>query len=292
MHMMKALLKTNNKVTIAHVADQPLKSGYVKIKVKQVGLCRTDLLVASGHISTSDNLVLGHEFSGIILEDSTGQYHAGQKVAVNPFFAIGSMMGLNFDGCLREVIHVPLEQVVPFEADISFKKAAYLEPLAASLAVLNVCKDKQIKGAIFGNNRIAELTYLILKKEGFNVEWLDEHKPYYDNTFDYIVETLFEQPYIDNMCHMLKPGGTLVVKSRQHKGMLISSALMVAKELTLKCVNYYNFHDAMQWLVQKGDCIDNLLGESYAIDAWEDAFMAAKNSEKKKIFIHLNEDIN
>jgi L-iditol 2-dehydrogenase len=286
---MRALVKTKEKVELkTNVMDEPLKNGFIKINVKQVGLCRTDLFVASGAIKVAGDIVLGHEFSGVVLEDSTDQFEIGQSVAVNPFFGIGNFMGLNFDGCLRDIIQVPAQYVIKVANNIDFKKAAYLEPLAASLAVLKACKDKTEKGAIFGKNRIAELTYLIMKTEGYNVEWLDEKLDYEENSFDYVVETLFEESYLNKIIKILKPEGTLVVKSRKQTGVPIISALLVAKELTFRCVNYYDFGKSMDWLSNNSNVVDGLLGESYSINDWEIAFDAANNSEKKKIFINLD----
>ena len=249
-------------------------------------MCRTDLFVADGTIKVDQDIILGHEFSGIIVETKSTLFKVNERVSVNPLFDI-RFMGLDFDGCLRDFIDVPEEQVIR-AFDLDFKVAAYLEPVAASMAVLKVCHDKKAKGAVFGYNRIAELTYIILKEEGYNIEWIDEKNiTAQDNEYDYVIETLFNEVYLSKIIKLLKKEGTLVVKSRKKQLTGLVASDLVAKELTLRCVNYYDFNKTMEWLISHQNTISHLLGDSYPLDDWRNAFDEAYKGESKKIFIHI-----
>lgn len=285
---MKTLVKTESGIILKDTVPGTLKDGFVRIEVKEVGLCRTDLYVADGTIPVSGDIILGHEFSGIINESKSTLFKFGERVGVNPLFDL-KFMGLDFDGCLRKYIDVPQEQVIK-AYDLDFKFAAYLEPVAASMAVLKACKDKEAKGAVFGHNRIAELTYLILKTEGYNIEWLDEKVSYnseQNNSYDYIVETLFNEEYLKTIIKLLKKEGTLVVKSRKKQLTGLIASDLVAKELTFRCVNYYDFNETMSWLTQNQHVVEHLLGHSYPLEQWRAAFDEAYKGESKKIFIHI-----
>ena len=68
---MKSLIKTNKGVKLVQVVEPTCDVDFVKIKVESIGLCRTDLFVAKDLIKTQDNLVLGHEFSGVVVESKS-----------------------------------------------------------------------------------------------------------------------------------------------------------------------------------------------------------------------------
>lgn len=283
---MRSLVKASDGIHLKEYKMPELKKGFVRINVKEVGLCRTDLFVADGTIKVDQDIILGHEFSGIIVETKSTLFKVNERVSVNPLFDI-RFMGLDFDGCLSDFIDVPEEQVIR-AFDLDFKVAAYLEPVAASMAVLKVCHDKKAKGAVFGYNRIAELTYIILKEEGYNIEWIDEKNiTAQDNEYDYVIETLFNEVYLSKIIKLLKKEGTLVVKSRKKQLTGLVASDLVAKELTLRCVNYYDFNKTMEWLISHQNTISHLLGDSYPLDDWRNAFDEAYKGESKKIFIHI-----
>lgn len=283
---MRSLVKASDGIHLKEYKMPELKKGFVRINVKEVGLCRTDLFVADGTIKVDQDIILGHEFSGIIVETKSTLFKVNERVSVNPLFDI-RFMGLDFNGCLRDFIDVPEEQVIR-AFDLDFKVAAYLEPVAASMAVLKVCHDKKAKGAVFGYNRIAELTYIILKEEGYNIEWIDEKNiTDQDNEYDYVIETLFNEVYLSKIIKLLKKEGTLVVKSRKKQLTGLVASDLVAKELTLRCVNYYDFNKTMEWLISHQNTISHLLGDSYPLDDWRNAFDEAYKGESKKIFIHI-----
>lgn len=285
---MKALIKEKGKkdVVLKNIKTEDLEKNSVKIKVLSVGLCRTDLFVANGVIPIDFDLILGHEFSGVVVESKSKLFNIGDNVAVNPYFENKGFLGLDFNGCIQETICIPESQVIKNNY-LSHKLAAYLEPVAASMAVLKVCKNKTAKGAVWGKNRIAELTYIILKQEGYNIELIDNYLNVEDNCYDYIVETMFDEQMLKLIIKALKKEGLLVVKSRKKQPTGIIASDLVSKELTLSCVNYYSFKESMNWLEKNYKLIEHLLGNSYYIDDWEIAFAIANSAESKKIFINF-----
>lgn len=285
---MKALIKERGKdgIILKKVKMQNLENDSVKIKVCSVGLCRTDLFVANGIIPIDFDLVLGHEFAGVVVESKSQLFHVGDNVAVNPYFENKGFIGLDLNGCLQEMVCIPESQVIKNNF-LSHKIAAYLEPVAASMAVLKACKNKKEKGAVWGKNRIAELTYIILKEKGYNIELLDNDRQVEDNSYDYIIETMFDEKTLKLIIKALKKEGLLVIKSRKKQLTGIIASDLVSKELMLHCVNYYPFKDSMSWLEKNYELVEHLLGNSYHIDDWQIAFNIASEAESKKIFINF-----
>jgi threonine dehydrogenase-like Zn-dependent dehydrogenase len=283
---MKALVKNQNGVSLTEIA-LPSNTQHVLLKVNTIGLCRTDLLVASGKIPVKkDSIILGHEFSATVEHDPTGVLAKGQIVGVNPLWET-QFMGLDLDGAICEYVYVPHEKIIPTNLT-DFSVIAYLEPVAASMAVLkaiDIEEDKKV--AIVGNNRIAYLTKLILDSYSIDCDLLAEDEVTQENEYDVIIETMITSDLFSRIVKALKPGKTLVIKSRKKEPVNFLASDLVAKEINIRSVNYYDFNKAMRWLEKNHDIITPLLGEIFPLASWNDAFEKANSGEQKKIFIKI-----
>ena len=117
----------------------------VLVEVKSCGICGSDIprVFAKGtyHFPT----VIGHEFSGVVIEDKTGEYK-GKRVAVFPLlpcFECESCKNENYaacvdydyygsrrDGGMAEYIAVKRWNLVPLPDNISFDEGAMCEPIS------------------------------------------------------------------------------------------------------------------------------------------------------------------
>lgn len=257
------------------------------VRVSWVGMCRTDLLVADGVLEAHDGIVLGHECSGVVQSDPSGRFAPGALVAINPLLPGRLFMGLHTDGALRSLLPIDAAQLID-ASTVEPMLAAYVEPVAASMAPLKARIGKHEHGVIFNANRISELTYRIMKSTGYSVEWIKAPADgSVHEVYDYAIETCFEDALISNMLKALKPGGVLVVKSRQGAPRQIVPAHLVAKELTLQAVNYHDFDIAMKWMRANTEQVKPLIGNSYALADWGLAFEEARSGEGKKVFIRV-----
>lgn len=283
---MKALIKNNTGISISNL-DLTVKENWVLLKVNTIGLCRTDLLVASGVISVNqESIILGHEFSATVENDPLNIFTKGQIVGVNPLWN-NKFMGLDFDGAICEFIYVPHDKVIPTTL-IDFKVIAYLEPVAASMAVLKaINKETDKKVAIVGNNRISQLTKLILDTELIDCEILNEKELTQENEYDVIIETVLNNDIFSAIIKALKPEKTLIIKSRKREPVNFQAVDLIAKEINIRSVNYYDFNKAMRWLENNYLLIQSLLGEAFPLTLWENAFAKANSGEQQKIFIKI-----
>jgi len=85
----------------------------------------------------------------------------------------------------------------------------------------------------------------------------------------------------------LRPGGTLVLKSRPPKPAALDVALAVSREITLVARSWGAFDDAVTWLATGRVRVDDLVGEAYPIERYEAAFAAANRTERQKIFLSM-----
>ncbi|MBS3791573.1 alcohol dehydrogenase catalytic domain-containing protein [Candidatus Bipolaricaulota bacterium] len=133
--------------------------GKVRVKVKNCGVCMTDVHITHGEFSVEDPVVLGHEFSGIVDEVGPGveRFNIGDKVAANPIISCGYCSyckdgrtnfcqnaiilggaGRNIiDGGFQEFSVVPQRNLEKLEEHVSFRRGAFAEPLACAIRGIN-----------------------------------------------------------------------------------------------------------------------------------------------------------
>lgn len=289
---MKAILKLKNTVVLAEVPQpQTDDLNNVLIKVEMAALCRTDLNVAKGKIPSADNLILGHEFYGRIVEipAKIKKFKIGDKVTVDPskFGKNKNLMcGVDVDGAFAEYIKVPDCLIYKLPEDLSAQYSAYVEPIAASSAVLNAKLSKKQKGCIYGKNRIASLTLKILQLCGYNhVIIADEKHDLPNNEYDYVIETMTSTQHINKIIDAVKPGGIIVLKSRAYNPVEIVINSLVKKNIRMIAVNYGDFNKAVEILASGKLNLDDLIGDVYNLEDFEKAFVRAENGEEKKIYL-------
>lgn len=309
---MKALVKQDSGVAVATLPVPAALPGTVVIAVAISGICRTDLYVAQGIIKTRTPLVLGHEFSGTITAIGEGVTHLapGQRVGVMPLFAAANtpraeiapsgpvdyaqaaMLGLHDDGSFAECVRVPAHAVYAIPDNMTWKQGAYLEPVAASLAVANAQIAPHHTGLIYGDNRISRLTERCLRACGFtNIAVCDSKDALPDNTFDFIVETLADTHTMARIVNALKPSGRLILKSRQHAPVSFNINQLVMKGITIEAVSYAPFQQGIDLIASGRLVVDDLFGKTYALDDYAAAFAADMKGESKKIFLSANGDV-
>lgn len=304
---MKALIKDGAEVRLREV-DPPALShpNQVRIRVAAAGLCRTDLYVAEGLLPSLSRLVLGHEFAGTVAE--VGSEVAGlglhQRVAVFPWMGCGQcrwcesghqtacpqrrMLGVHQDGAFAEEIVVPAGLVYTLADSTSFRAAAYAEPVAASLAILRAGLDPHSRGLVYGRNRIAELTFRLMRLHGFSrVELLEDQRE--ECSFDYVVETVTHPEDVARMLRLLRPGGTLVVKSRHPRPLQLDLQQLVPKEIRLAAVNYGDFQQSLDLLRNPQFQYEDLLGVGHPLEDWRLLFEEARRDESTKSFFRLSD---
>lgn len=151
---MKAILKEKDGIFFRDIPIPSIGPTDVLIRVAVVAYCRTDSYVAQNKIKTKTPLILGHEFSGVIekVGDKVTKFKKEDRVAIMPILPdangrfLGPMLGVDRDGAFAEYVSVPEVAVYHIPVAVSFVEAAYLEPIAASTAILKISLRRGRKG--------------------------------------------------------------------------------------------------------------------------------------------------
>lgn len=148
-------------LVIEDVPDPEPEAGELLLKVKNCGICGTDLHCTEEHDYTvRGGTLLGHEFSGEIVgigNGVEGDWKLGDRVCALPFIGCGTCREcVNGDpaNCLRklptgftaangafaEYVRVGTRETVKLPASVSFREGALVEPLAVGLRALKLAQ--------------------------------------------------------------------------------------------------------------------------------------------------------
>jgi NADPH:quinone reductase-like Zn-dependent oxidoreductase len=107
---------------IINTEEPQVQAGEVKIKVRAFGLNKAESYYRSGNYGIfSSELALGYEAVGEVIDDPSGSFEKGQKVAT----AMGGMMVARHGG-YAEYITVNLNNVIRIDSNLGFEELAAL----------------------------------------------------------------------------------------------------------------------------------------------------------------------
>lgn len=181
---MKAIVYEGaNQIAVKEVLMPKAPEGWALVKVSHAGICGTDLNIYAGtHPRAAAPLVIGHEFSGEMAEDTPGLMK-GTRVTVYPLLSCGicepcktgnthvcntlGLLGIDCDGGMAEYVACPIDKIVPLPDEVSDKVAAFIEPIAVTVHALRetgfVSGDNAI---VLGAGTIGIATAITLRKFG------------------------------------------------------------------------------------------------------------------------------
>jgi len=149
--MLAAVFNGNKNIVLCDYSLRTLEKDELLIRVVSCGVCGTDRHIYEGEAPSSIPVILGHEYSGTIIEkgDSDLEFDIGDKVAIDPNIYCGhcdycrkgmvsfcenlKALGVTMNGGFAEHSVVPASQayILPFDFDLSI--AAFSEPLSCCL---------------------------------------------------------------------------------------------------------------------------------------------------------------
>jgi threonine dehydrogenase-like Zn-dependent dehydrogenase len=190
---------------------------------------------------------------------------------------------------------VPAGLLYRLPATLSFEQGAYVEPVAASLAVLEAGVLPAQRGLLYGTGRIAELTRRVLEAHGFcDLEHIDPANAHNDarldvGGFDFAVETRADDASLHALVRALRPGATLVLKSRPASPAALDVREVVRRELRLQGAHYGSFEAAIDLLASGRLEVDDLFGPVHALEDFARVFDELWVSEAHKHFFAPSE---
>ena len=187
---MKALVKKTKGKGQIDLLDYPVpqgKEGYVLIRIEAAGICGSDLKIYDDEHPYYPPVILGHEFSGEIVEVGSGVegWKKGERVVSEVhglvcghcrFCLSGEKhvcpskraLGWGIDGGFAEYVNVPSWLLHRIPDGVSFEEAALMEPLAIAVhGILERAKvEPEDRVVVLGCGPIGLLALQMAKAEG------------------------------------------------------------------------------------------------------------------------------
>lgn len=149
--MLAAVYKGDKQFDLTEYPVRNLNEGEVLVKVNSCGICGTDHHILAGKTYANVPVILGHEYSGTVVDKAEGikRIALGDKVVIDPNIYCGKCkycrkgminfcenhqaLGVTMNGGFAEYSHVPVSQIYKLPNDFNLSEAAFAEPLSCCL---------------------------------------------------------------------------------------------------------------------------------------------------------------
>ena len=156
--MRATVLHARDDLRYEEYDDPKIKEGEVLVRVRATGICGSDIPRVLGYGAHYYPIVLGHEFSGDVVDIGNGvtTIKVGDRVAGVPLLPClkcedcqkgnyslckhYSFIGSRVQGSFADYVKLPERNVVKFEDNVSYEQGAFFEPSTVALHGLN-CAD-------------------------------------------------------------------------------------------------------------------------------------------------------
>jgi threonine dehydrogenase-like Zn-dependent dehydrogenase len=318
---MLALRYENDSLRVAEI-DPPRGEAEALVRVTLSGICNTDLEIARGYAGFQGTL--GHEFVGVV-EDAPGATELVGKRVVGEINAgcgrcelcrggdarhcpARTVLGIaGRDGAHAEFLSLPVANLLVVPGEVSDARAVFTEPLAAACGVVErVEVEPGARVAVVGDGKLgllcaqalaaltrADITLVgkhdakleIARRRGVETARLDQLSAASARAFDVVVEASGSPTGFDLALSLLRPRGTLVLKSTFHGETRFDSSRVVVDELSVVGSRCGRFAPALELLKGSRVDVESLVGEEFPLGEGVRAMRRAAESGVLKVLL-------
>ena len=294
------------------------KKNEALIKTKLIGICNTDHEITLGYMGYKG--VIGHEFVGVVeeCEDKTmigkrvvGDINCGCeecewcKKDLQRHCPNRQTLGIwQKDGCFSDYFTLPVKNLLVVPDDVPDEQAVFTEPLAAALEILEQIHIQPVqKVLVLGDGKLGIITSLALNASGLDITLVGKHKEKLDiakaqgvktkllqeldvkKEWDIVVEATGSVTGFETSIALVKPRGTLVLKSTIVASKEFNFSSLVVDEVTIVGSRCGRFSPALRMLEQKKIDLSPLISKVYPVEDVIEAFEANKRKDTIKILL-------
>ena len=317
---MKALVFDQTLRFDAHHAEPPIALGDTLIRVHQAGVCSTDLEITRGYMGFTG--ILGHEFVGTV-EASADPKLIGQRVVGEINCPCGRcdlcMSGLSnhcrdrtvlgiqkHDGAFADYVRLPATNLHVLPPNVDDDHAVFVEPLAAAFQILKQVRIDPTKWVtVLGDGRLGLLVAQVLRNAGCPVrligkhpeklalceKWqirsrvLDDIAARHDQ--DVVIDCTGSAAGFEFAMKMVRPRGTIVLKSTVAQGKPLNLAPLVIDEITVIGSRCGPFREAIRALSENAIDVLSLISKRMKLEQGVEALAAAGRPGMLKVILTM-----
>jgi threonine dehydrogenase-like Zn-dependent dehydrogenase len=317
--MMQALYLADGRLTYRTDYPKPIPAvGQALIRITLAGICATDLEIVKGYANFEG--VLGHEFVGVVEQADSDPEWLGKRVVGGINLGCGvcaicladgpehcpqrTVLGIiNHDGVFADYITLPVRNLVAAPDGLGDEAAVFTEPLAAAVRIREqVALSPEMKAAVVGPGRLGMLIGLVLAEAGLPVTMFGRREGSLalpeklglgtglvaddkDNAFDLVVEATGNEAGLVHSLRLVRPLGTLVMKSTFVGKTKVDLSKLVVDEITVVGSRCGPF-DAAVGLLAEGKIVPQVMIEAeYALKDGVEAVDHAARPGVRKVLL-------
>ncbi len=316
------------KGSLRLTGDYPVPTpgeGEALIRVLVAGICNTDMEIMKGYMGFTG--IPGHEFVGVV--EKTGGARPdliGKRVVGEINCACGvcsyCLQGMKThcphrttlgiakrDGVFAEYITLPEDNLLEVPAGLSDEEAVFTEPLAAAFEITDRIHVRPThRVLVMGDGKLGLLSAFVLKVTGARVTIVGKHEGKLEiartrgidsvvpgelgeeRAYDLIVEATGTAGGIETALKLVKPRGTIVLKSTVADRKVIDLTPVVVDEVTVAGSRCGPFEPALRALSEGVIDVLPLVTAVFPFAKAEAAFAAALAKDALKVIIDFREN--
>lgn len=250
-------LRFENDIPVKHNENEAL------IKVSMAGICNTDLEITKGYMGFKG--IIGHEFVGIVKEAEDDSL-IGKRVCgeINAYCndcdfchkgltnhcPNRTVLGIfNRDGAFSDYVSLPEELLHIVPDNVIDEEAVFVEPIAAAFNIVEqVAINTDTTVAVLGDGKLGLLIAQVLSIYSNNVTVIGKHHDklallkncstlLLDQAgkmkVDVVVEATGNPAGLELALEIIRPKGTLVLKTTVAETVKLNSAKIVVDEIKI-----------------------------------------------------------
>ncbi len=296
----------------------PLK-GEALIRITHAGICNTDLEITKGYMGFQG--IPGHEFVGIV-EECERKNLVGLRVVGEININCGScpeclsnignhcrkrsVLGILMkDGVFAEYATLPVNNLHKLPDEVSDEEAVFVEPLAAAFEILDqVSINASHKVCVLGDGKMGILAGQVLSTTGCDLLVSGHHREKLsildesdikttcndqlsDAQFDIVVDCTGSRSGIEKAINIVKPRGTVIVKTTVAKKGNIDMNRIVVNEITLTGSRCGPFPAAIKAIKAGNVNLSPLISRTFPLEDGVRAFQYASGKDSLKVMIDI-----
>ncbi len=318
---MRALAYDNALTFNPRHAEPSADAGDTLVRVKQAGICSTDIEITSGYMGFTG--ILGHEFVGMV-EHSPDKDLVGQRVVGEINIVCGrcdlclsglsahcrnrSVLGiLNHDGAFADYVRLPAANLHVVPRGVEDDQAVFTEPLAAAFQVTKQIQlDERQWVTVLGDGRLGLLVAQVLRNAGSPVRVIGRHadklamcekwsirsRPLADivprHDQDVVVDCTGSAAGFELAMQMVRPRGKIVLKSTVAAGKALNLAPLVIDEIQVIGSRCGPFREALRALAEKSVDVTSLIHRRMKLEQGVEAMALAGRPGVLKVLLTMD----
>ena len=297
---------------------QPVRGpGHALIRMRIAGVCSTDLELIKGYYGFRG--VLGHEFVGTVERSDSGHL-VGRRVvgSINlgcdecpecwghgpehcPNRKVLGIVG--HDGAFAEFLTLPESNLLEVPDSVADEHAVFTEPLAAALRIRDQIRARPSdRVAVVGPGRLGCLIAQVLALDGADVTLLGRRVESFkqagswglttglvaempDNSFDRVVEATGNEAGLAHSLRLVRPKGTLVLKSTFAGAATVDLTKLVVAEIRVIGSRCGPFEPALRLLEREAIDVASMVHGEYPLAKASEALEHAARPGVLKILL-------